>query len=66
MIDTIYLVIESLIAIQTVLGNAFVISAFCVEKKLRRKKNYYIISLAVANFLAGFPGIPSALLVKHL
>lgn len=59
-----YAVMESLVAIVAVIGNALVIIAFFRERRLRRRTNYYIISLALADFLVGFFGIPFAILVS--
>ncbi|CAO1411003.1 unnamed protein product [Diamesa tonsa] len=57
-----YTVLESLVAIVAVIGNALVIVVFCREKRLRRRTNFYIISLALADFLIGLLGIPFAIL----
>jgi len=46
-----YTVCESLVAALAVIGNAFVILVFWREKKLRKRTKYYIISLAVADFM---------------
>lgn len=59
-----YTVLESLVAIVAVIGNALVILVFCREKRLRRRTNFYIISLALADFLIGLLGIPFAILVS--
>lgn len=59
-----YTVLESLVAIVAVIGNALVIVVFCREKRLRRRTNFYIISLALADFLIGLLGIPFAILVS--
>jgi hypothetical protein len=65
MIENIAFVIgESLIAIVTVIGNLFVIIAFIKEKKLRKRRNFYIASLAVADFLVGLLSIPLSILVS--
>ncbi|CAO1413354.1 unnamed protein product [Diamesa serratosioi] len=57
-----YTILESLVAIVAVIGNALVIVVFCREKRLRRRTNFYIISLALADFLIGLLGIPFAVL----
>lgn len=59
-----YVVLESLVAIFAVVGNALVIIVFYRERRLRRRTNYYIISLALADFLVGFFGIPFAILAS--
>lgn len=60
-----YAVMESLVAIVAVIGNALVIIVFYRERRLRRRTNYYIISLASADFLVGLLGIPFAILVRE-
>lgn len=59
-----YTILESLVAFVAVIGNALVIVVFYRERRLRRRTNYYIISLAIADFLVGFFGIPFAILVS--
>ena len=59
-----YTILESLVAFVAVIGNALVIVVFYRERRLRRRTNYYIISLALADFLVGFFGIPFAILVS--
>lgn len=58
-----YIVIECMLAITAVIGNAFVIFAFHREPKLRRRTNFYVISLAIADLLVGLLGIPFAIMV---
>jgi hypothetical protein len=57
---------EFLVAIVAVIGNSLVILVFYRERRLRRRTNYYIISLATADFLVGLIGIPFAVLVSEL
>ncbi|KAJ8967177.1 hypothetical protein NQ317_006523 [Molorchus minor] len=57
-----YAVCEVLVAIFAVVGNALVIYVFQKDRKLRRRTNYYIVSLATADFLVGLLGIPFAIL----
>ncbi|XP_055525859.1 adenosine receptor A2a isoform X2 [Wyeomyia smithii] len=45
-----------------VVGNAMVIVVFKRERRLRRRTNFYIISLAAADFLVGLLGVPFAVL----
>lgn len=61
-----YTVMESIVATVAVIGNALVIIVFYRERRLRRRTNYYIISLALADFLVGLLGIPFAILVSKL
>ncbi|KAK5644341.1 hypothetical protein RI129_005641 [Pyrocoelia pectoralis] len=60
--DIYYKISEILVAIFAIVGNALVIAVFWREKRLRRRTNYYIVSLAVADLLVGLLGIPFALL----
>ncbi|CAH0554656.1 unnamed protein product [Brassicogethes aeneus] len=57
-----YAVCEILVALFAVTGNALVIFVFRKERRLRRRTNYYIVSLACADFLVGSLGIPFAIL----
>lgn len=57
---------EFLVAIVAVIGNSLVILVFYRERRLRRRTNYYIISLATADLLVGLLGIPFAVLVSIL
>lgn len=59
-----YMVCEVVVAVAAVVGNLLVILAFRRERRLRRRTNYYIVSLAVADFLVGLLGIPCALLAS--
>lgn len=59
-----YTVSEVLVAVVAVLGNALTITVFVVERKLRRRTNYYIVSLALADLLVGVFGIPFAILTS--
>lgn len=61
-----YAALEVLVAIVAVIGNALIIIVFHRERRLRRRTNYYIISLALADFLVGLLGIPFAILVSRL
>lgn len=56
-----FICMESIVAILAMFGNILVIIVFFKERKLRRKTNYYIISLATADFLVGFFAIPFAI-----
>ncbi|KAK3914459.1 Adenosine receptor A2b [Frankliniella fusca] len=59
-----YAACEALVAVMAVAGNALVILAFQRERRLRRRTNYYIVSLAMADLLVGLLGIPFALLAS--
>lgn len=58
-----YTVCETLIGIFAIFGNGIVIVVFCYEKKLRTYSNFFIVSLALADFFLGLIGIPFAILV---
>ncbi|XP_076266267.1 adenosine receptor isoform X2 [Rhynchophorus ferrugineus] len=57
-----YAICEFVVAVLAVAGNALVIHVFRKERRLRRRTNYYIVSLAAADFLVGLLGIPFALM----
>lgn len=59
-----YTVMELLVAIVAIIGNLLVIIVFYRERRLRRRTNYYIISLASADFLVGLLGVPFAVLAS--
>lgn len=59
-----YTVCEVLVAVCAVFGNGLVITVFSKERKLRRRTNYYIISLATADLLVGLFVIPFAILAS--
>lgn len=59
-----YTVCEIFVAICAVLGNGLVIIVFSKERRLRRRTNYYIVSLAAADLLVGLFAIPFAILAS--
>ncbi|XP_046391197.1 adenosine receptor A2a [Ischnura elegans] len=59
-----YATCEVLVAIAAVAGNGLVLAAFRRERRLRRRTNYYIVSLAAADLLVGLLGIPVAVLAS--
>lgn len=59
-----YAVFEILVALFAIIGNLMVIIVFQRDRKLRRRTNYYIVSLAMADFLVGSLGIPFAILAS--
>jgi len=56
---TLFVALEINNAVLAIIGNVIVFIVFLRERKLRRKINFYIISLAMADFCVGFIGIPS-------
>lgn len=63
-LHALYTTLEILVALVAVVGNAMVIYVFRRDRRLRRRTNYYIVSLAVADFLVGLLGIPFAILAS--
>ncbi|GAB0091383.1 uncharacterized protein DMENIID0001_062220 [Sergentomyia squamirostris] len=59
-----YTALEILVGLVAVIGNGMVIAVFQKERRLRRRTNYYIVSLAIADFLVGLLGIPFAVLAS--
>jgi adenosine receptor A2a len=63
-LHAVYTSLEILVALVAVVGNAMVIYVFRRNRRLRRRTNYYIVSLATADFLVGLLGIPFAILAS--
>ncbi|XP_033329877.2 adenosine receptor A2b isoform X1 [Megalopta genalis] len=63
-LNPLYTVCEILVAVCAIFGNGLVIIVFSKERKLRRRTNYYIISLATADLLVGLFAIPFAILAS--
>lgn len=61
-----FVALEVLVAIFAIVGNFLVITVFARDKRLRKKSNYYIISLACADFCVGIFGIPLAILLVNI
>ncbi|XP_022244802.1 adenosine receptor A2b-like [Limulus polyphemus] len=59
-----YLVLELTVAVFAVLGNLVIMIVFGLDKSIRKLTNFYILSLATADFLVGLVGVPSAILTK--
>ncbi|CAF0789479.1 unnamed protein product [Adineta ricciae] len=51
-------IVLSLIAFTTAMGNIIVLLAFYCDKKLRTINDYFILNMAIADFLVGFFCIP--------
>ena len=62
---TSYVMFEVVIAIFAIVGNILVFLVFFRESKLRHKINFYIISLAIADFGVGLIGIPFGISVVN-
>lgn len=63
-INVLYTACECLVAVGAVIGNGLVLLAFKTERRLRRRTNYYIVSLAAADLLVGLLGIPFAIMAS--
>uniref|UniRef100_A0A182PBJ2 G-protein coupled receptors family 1 profile domain-containing protein n=1 Tax=Anopheles epiroticus TaxID=199890 RepID=A0A182PBJ2_9DIPT len=59
-----YALLEATVALMAIFGNTLVIVAFKTERRLRRRTNFYIVSLASADLLVGTLGIPFAVLAS--
>lgn len=60
-----YIVVESIIALFSIIGNGFILFVFAREERLRRnKRNFYLMSLSLCDFLLAALGIPATVLVK--
>lgn len=59
-----YIILECVVAVAAFIGNLLVITVFIQDKRLRKRTNFYIVSLAVADCLVGCIGIPSAILTR--
>ena len=59
-----YTILEIIVAIIAIVGNAMVICVFQRERRLRRRTNYYIVSLALADLLVGLLGVPFAIMAS--
>lgn len=61
LIESIFAIFELSAVILSVFGNILVIYVMTRKKKLRKKSNYYIISVATADLITGLIGIPTSL-----
>lgn len=52
-LSVLILIVASLMSLTTIIGNVFVISAFIIEKGLRKYSNYFILNLSIADLLIG-------------
>lgn len=65
-ISVIFIVFEICVALFAIFGNLLVIVVFMKNRRVRRKTNFYIMSLACADFFVGFLGIPTCIfLVRY-
>ncbi|KAM7018207.1 adenosine A2a receptor a [Tautogolabrus adspersus] len=59
-----YIVLELLIAIFSVLGNVLVCWAVCLNSNLQSITNFFVVSLAVADIAVGVLAIPFSILIS--
>ncbi|XP_070573438.1 adenosine receptor A2a-like [Ptychodera flava] len=64
-VELFYLITEIVIAVLAVFGNGLVIWVIYQNKRLQTITNYFILSLAVADFLVGSLAIPFAILTSY-
>ncbi|XP_008282370.1 adenosine A2a receptor a [Stegastes partitus] len=62
--DIIYIVLELLIAVFSVLGNVLVCWAVCLNSNLQSITNFFVVSLAVADIAVGVLAIPFAIVIS--
>lgn len=63
-LNVFYTATEVLIALFALIGNSLIVFVFIREKQLKKKTNYYLVSLAAADLLVGLLGIPFAILAS--
>ncbi|XP_076020865.1 adenosine A2a receptor a [Genypterus blacodes] len=59
-----YIVVEVLIAVFSVLGNVLVCWAVCLNSNLQTITNFFVVSLAVADIAVGVLAIPFAIVIS--
>ncbi|XP_067458578.1 adenosine A2a receptor a [Thunnus thynnus] len=62
--STLYIVLELLIAVFSVLGNVLVCWAVCLNSNLQSITNFFVVSLAVADIAVGVLAIPFAIVIS--
>lgn len=62
--DLIYIVLEVVIAILSILGNVLVCWAVCINSNLQNATNYFVVSLAAADIAVGVLAIPFAITIS--
>ncbi|XP_076003411.1 adenosine receptor A1-like [Genypterus blacodes] len=63
-VDMMYISIEAVIALASVLGNVLVVLVVCVNRALRNTTFCFIVSLAVADIAVGVLVIPLAIIIS--
>ncbi|XP_071778347.1 adenosine A2a receptor a [Centroberyx gerrardi] len=62
--SVLYIVLELLIAVFSVLGNVLVCWAVCLNSNLQSITNFFVVSLAVADIAVGVLAIPFAIVIS--
>uniref|UniRef100_A0AAQ4QLC1 Adenosine receptor A2 n=1 Tax=Gasterosteus aculeatus aculeatus TaxID=481459 RepID=A0AAQ4QLC1_GASAC len=62
--DSLYIVLELLIALFSVLGNVLVCWAVCLNSNLQSITNFFVVSLAVADIAVGVLAIPFSIAIS--
>ncbi|KAF3696164.1 Adenosine receptor A2a [Channa argus] len=62
--SAIYIILEILIALFSVLGNVLVCWAVCLNSNLQSITNFFVVSLAVADIAVGVLAIPFAIVIS--
>ncbi|XP_075676168.1 uncharacterized protein LOC113789075 [Dermatophagoides pteronyssinus] len=61
-VDHVIILIGGSLSLITILGNVLVMVAFKIDRQLQTISNYFLLSLAVADFLIGFISMPLSLI----
>lgn len=64
-VDMIYITIEAVISLVSVLGNVLVVLVVCVNRALRNTTFSFIVSLAMADIAVGVLVIPLAIIISQ-
>ncbi|CAM5164490.1 unnamed protein product, partial [Eretmochelys imbricata] len=64
MMDTVYIVLELIIAVLSIAGNVLVCWAVAINSTLKNATNYILVSLAVADIAVGLLAIPFAITIS--
>ncbi|XP_055056541.1 adenosine receptor A2b [Misgurnus anguillicaudatus] len=62
--DSLYIAIELVIAVLSIIGNVLVCWAVAINSTLKNATNYFLVSLAVADILVGCLAIPFAITIS--
>lgn len=62
--DAVYIVLELLISVCSVLGNVLVCWAVCINSNLQTITNYFVVSLAAADIAVGVLAIPFSIVIS--